>query len=848
MTAQAIGLSVDLDEARRFIERVFGDTPPGYLSVCHTATNAFPSLAVPTVDDAIAAIERAERTHPDGIYLRCTTMTTAPARGTRGGAGATRALVGLWSDIDFGTVGHKPSASGRPNPPNEEEAARIVDTSGLPAPSLWVHSGGGLYAWWLLDEPLELGDQLRPVAERLSSRWQEILGESAERLGYDYGTGVGDLSRVLRVPGTINRKAGGERSCFILQDTGVVYDFGDLLAAVPAPAAPPRTPAAPAAPVERPTPLPSNVSVMPGLLGGYESGTSAFDLLDQHATFGDILTGAGWVIHGGRHPAAVAQCFTRPGNPEHDCSAHTLTANPYVLVVHSEAAGLPTGGGQRLTRGRVFAHLHHNGDERAASLDLFAAMNGRPCTPAAAALPLPRNLPEPPRVTDTATPNETGDDLDDARDAHFEQQMRHNQDVAEALHRLRVQAEARQLLRREQEPASEPFDIGTLADILARPDQTAWRAEGLMPADASTLIVAQRKTGKTTLTLGLARSLLTGEQALGRFDVTPLDGNVAILNYEVSGHTLATWAANVGIPDNRLVLVNLRGRRNPLTHPDDTDALAKHLRDHDIETLIVDPFGRAYNGQSQNDSGEVGAWLINLDRFARTQVGARDLILTAHAGWNGERTRGASALEDWADSIITLTRPDDRDDDRRYLRAVGRDVDIDEDQLDYRASTRQLILTGNGSRKHAKAEDKITTLALAVVRAVTERPGINGTELADALRKDPEAPSFRKGEEAKAAELARSQGHIRTEFGGAGRPKKHFPTSPGGGPKNALAETLRDAGEVHPSNDAEKATSPNLPQSPPGEVLPTSPTSPYRGEVGGRGTPSPTNRGEVPER
>lgn len=394
MTAQAVGLSVDLDEARRFIERVFGDTPPGYLSVCHTATNAFPSIAVPTIDGAVNAIERAERGHPDGIYLRCTTMTAAPARGTRGGETDTRALVGLWSDIDFGTVGHKPSATGRPNPPNKEEAARIVNTSGLPTPSLWVHSGGGLYAWWLLDEPLELTDQLRPVAKRLSSRWQEILGESAERLGYDYGTGVGDLSRVLRVPGTINRKAGRERSCFILQDTGVVYSFDELLAAVPAPTAPPASVAAPAG---RPIAPSGTVSAMPVLLGGHKPGTSAFDLLDQHATFGDILTGAGWAIHGGRHPAAVAQCFTRPGNPEHDCSAHTLTANPYVLVVHSEAAGLPTGGGQRLTRGRVFAHLHHNGDERAASLDLFAAMNGRPCTPAAAALPLPRNTPEPMR-------------------------------------------------------------------------------------------------------------------------------------------------------------------------------------------------------------------------------------------------------------------------------------------------------------------------------------------------------------------------------------------------------------------------------------------------------------------
>ncbi|MBD2760117.1 AAA family ATPase [Yimella sp. cx-573] len=789
MTAQPVEtLTVDLVEARRFIERVYGDAP-GFLSVCHKVGDRFPSSTVDDIDGALCAIERADRAHPEGIYLRATTMATRPLTG-RGGAADARALVGLWADVDFGTVGHAHNEANLPNPPDDLEAARIVDTSGLPTPSLWVHSGGGLYPWWILDQPLELDDTTRPIAASLSTRWQQTLEASAERLGYHYGAGVGDLARVLRVPGTINRKAGGERSCFILDDTGEVYAFEDLLAACPAPPAPTEPPARPAR---------VTLSVDP-----FNTGPSAFDLLDEHVTFADLLTGAGWAIHDTRHPAAIEQCFTRPGNPESNCSAHTLTAQPNVLVVHSTSARLPAGGGQKLTRGRVFAHLHHSGDERAAALDLYAAIGGRPCTAAAAALPLPRTHFEASRVT--ATVNDHPNQADDARDDAYEQQLRHQREVSEAVRRLRVQAEAREAFRREQEPTAEAFDAGYLGDILARPNQQAWRAEGLLPADGSTLIVAQRKTGKTTLTLGLARSLITGEDALGRFTVDPITGNVAILNYEVSGTTLAGWAHDLGIPTDRLILVNLRGRRNPLTHPEDAERLAAYLREHDTETLIVDPFGRAYNGQSQNDPGEVGAWLTNLDRIARTDIGARDLILTAHAGWNGERTRGSSALEDWADSIITLTRTDDRDDDRRYLHALGRDVDIDEDQLEYRTDTRQLVLTGNGSRKQAKAESKTIDLALAVVRAVTANPGINGTQLALALRNDADAPSFRKGDETKAVEYARDQGHIRTEYAGPGKPKLHYPTSP------------------------------NLPQTLPGEPLPTSPTPPYKGGVGGTGT------------
>jgi hypothetical protein len=69
------------------------------------------------------------------------------------------------------------------------------------------------------------------------------------------------------------------------------------------------------------------------------------------------------------------------------------------------------------------------------------------------------------------------------------------------------------------------------------------------------------------------------------------------------------------------------------------------------------------------------------------------VVLSAHAGWNGERARGASALEDWADSIITMTKDDSEDGTgERYLRAIGRDVDLEEDRLDYDPRTRTLTL------------------------------------------------------------------------------------------------------------------------------------------------------------
>jgi hypothetical protein len=271
--------------------------------------------------------------------------------------------------------------------------------------------------------------------------------------------------------------------------------------------------------------------------------------------------------------------------------------------------------------------------------------------------------------------------------------------------------------------------------------------------------------------------LTTGEPFLGRFNLRPLDGNVALLNFEVSGDTAARWADEHGIDHNRLLLVNLRGRRNPFAHPEDREKLAALLRSHDIEALNVDPFGRAYTGKSQNDSGEVGTWLVDLDVFARAEAGATDLILSAHAGWNAERTRGASALEDWADGIVTMTRDAD-DETQRFMRAIGRDVELDEDQLLYDENTRTLTLAGTGSRKKASATRKVDELVPFVHRAAHQTPGASTAELERLIRGMDDAPAFQSRDVSKAARAAQEQGLVRIFDNGPGKAKQHHPATP----------------------------------------------------------------------
>jgi hypothetical protein len=332
------------------------------------------------------------------------------------------------------------------------------------------------------------------------------------------------------------------------------------------------------------------------------------------------------------------------------------------------------------------------------------------------------------------------------------------QEVADQLRRARARVIVAELEARRS-PQQRP-DVGTLTELLQRPQEPPWRVHGLLPAGGRMLLTAQRKTGKTTMTGNLTRSLLTGDPFLDRFPVRALTGTVVALNYEVTGATYARWMDQVGVPPQRMHVVNLRGRRNLLTDQAGRTELAGLIRAAGGDVLVVDPFGRAYTGRSQNDAAEVTPWLVMLDQLAEA-AGITEVVLAAHAGWDGERTRGSSALEDWADVVVTVTR--DPDTDQRFLRAEGRDVDVDEDALHYDASTRRLTLTGTGSRSKARAGRRSAELVDALVQVVTADPRIGVGGIERALR-DAGVP-FQKGDVNRASHEAERLGRIVVETG-----------------------------------------------------------------------------------
>ncbi|MCL2594442.1 MAG: AAA family ATPase, partial [Promicromonosporaceae bacterium] len=555
-------------------------------------------------------------------------------------------------------------------------------------------SGGGLHPYWpISDCPLESADDLA-VAKALLVQWGRLVTQVARGHGAEAVDGVYDLARVPRTPGTINMKpevmtmttveALGDRPISLDEVAVALRDHGVEI------------------------PLDAQTSPSEMILPPSEWPTVfRYCGLAQEIVKG-IPTDK---MRPNTHSWGVAQAVRLTAARRLGClSEEGLLAAQEALQdrLDNRRAAI----GQHRTS--EVAEFFQWAVDRVACMDAEHLAAEHPCqlVRADGSVTLSDQL------VGTGEVVEAGSVTDEAAVLH-------------ELARMRVIAEAKRRFTQEEAGPPPEFDAGTLAEMMARPPEPPYRVKGLIPSDGATLVTAQFKTGKTTWLLNLARSLITGEPFLGRFEVERIKdtSKVALLNFEVNWATLYRWAVKIGVPIDRLFIVNLRGQTNPFAHRDHRLALAARLRKEGVESLLVDPFGKAYPSTDQNSAGEVGAWLARLDTFTRTEVGARDLVLTTHAGWNGERVRGSTALVDWGDSLVTLTRGTSANDETRYMSALGRDVEMAEDALRFDPITMRLELTGEGSKSKATAEQRAEEAMPLVLAYIKDNPGCSRDQI-----------------------------------------------------------------------------------------------------------------------
>lgn len=134
------------------------------------------------------------------VYFAIGVQENRPEKG-RGKEAGVVALPGLWADIDV--LG--PNHAALSLPPTMDDAWSIVKAVPF-APTVVVYTGGGLQVFWLFREPWDLdSDKERKKAKTLSKGFQKYLQNYALERGWTMD-GTADLCRLLRLPGTWNRK------------------------------------------------------------------------------------------------------------------------------------------------------------------------------------------------------------------------------------------------------------------------------------------------------------------------------------------------------------------------------------------------------------------------------------------------------------------------------------------------------------------------------------------------------------------------------------------------------------------------------------------------------------------
>jgi hypothetical protein len=191
----------DFRAASGFLRSVFKDQEHGVLALFCKPGNLshFVQLDRAGWQHDAARIAIQLRDHVN-VYFAIGVQGARPGKG-RGKEEGVISLPGLWADIDV--LGPNHATLGLP--PTMEDAWTLVQAIPF-KPTVVVHTGGGLQPYWLFRESSEFdSEKARKKTKALSKAFQKYLQNVALANGWTMDD-TADLCRLLRLPGTYNRK------------------------------------------------------------------------------------------------------------------------------------------------------------------------------------------------------------------------------------------------------------------------------------------------------------------------------------------------------------------------------------------------------------------------------------------------------------------------------------------------------------------------------------------------------------------------------------------------------------------------------------------------------------------
>ena len=337
--------------------------------------------------------------------------------------------------------------------------------------------------------------------------------------------------------------------------------------------------------------------------GANSSEPGAFDEYRQRTTWRDILAPAGW--REGFTDADGRTHWTRPGGQSFEgTSATTLEDGP--LYVFSTNAGLPTE--QGLSKGTVYALLHHDGDLSAAGKALVEEGFGQASTVL-------------PPWEASLDPDATDDEREEAKTSY----------IRERLPILDWQA------------------------LWADTTEEEWIVEPLLAKRRLVALYSAPKVGKSLLMLELAAGIASGRPVLGNSAMQPLAVLYVDFENDPRGDIRTRLEAMGYAPGD---LGNLCYLSFPTLAKLDTkqgaDELLAAIAEYACEVVVIDTVSRSVAG----DENENDTWL-NFYRHTGLRLKQAEvaMIRLDHSGKDESKgQRGGSAKSGDVDAVWRLSR------------------------------------------------------------------------------------------------------------------------------------------------------------------------------------------------
>ncbi len=209
--------ALPVNEAGLFLEQLYGGYEAGWLTLfAVNRTTGDKVIRWRPVTDVDGLVADAATLQPE-CCVWFGAATRAQRTSGRGGAVDCEAIPGLWLDIDVAGPNHAQTDL----PPTIDAAEQLIAAFPVP-PTVVVNTGGGLQAWWLFNEPVAAVD-----ATPLLARWGATWAERGRERGWHVDN-VFDLARVMRLPGTTNRKTAPRPVYIVRADWRLRFGLDDL--------------------------------------------------------------------------------------------------------------------------------------------------------------------------------------------------------------------------------------------------------------------------------------------------------------------------------------------------------------------------------------------------------------------------------------------------------------------------------------------------------------------------------------------------------------------------------------------------------------------------------------------